>query len=102
MAGLNVSVGQVETTGLQELPQRKPDILEALETRRERENLSLLCLMVTDVVTGRSRLLCRGETRLLTALPFSRLGDNEFDLGDMVSRKKQLVPALLNALESAV
>ena len=102
MAGLNVSVGQVETTGLQELPQRKADILAALDDRRGREGLSLICLMVTDVVTGRSRLLCRGETRLLTALPFSRVGDSEFDLNDMVSRKKQLVPALLNALESAV
>lgn len=102
MAGLNVSVGQVETTGLQELPQRKGDILAALDDRRGRESLSLICLMVTDVVTGRSRLLCRGETRLVTALPFSRLGDGEFDLGDMVSRKKQLVPTLLNALESAV
>ncbi len=102
MAGLNVSVGQVETTGLQELPQRKADILAALDDRRGRESLSLICLMVTDVVTGRSRLLCRGETRLVTALPFSRVGEGEFDLGDMVSRKKQLVPALLNALESAV
>lgn len=102
--GLLVSVGQVEVAGtaaMNELPQRKSDLLTALDARRTRENLALVCLMVTDVVAGRSRLLVRGETRLVSALPFSRLGDGEFDLHDMVSRKKQLVPALLNALESA-
>ncbi len=98
MGGIAVSIGQVEVTGLQELPQRRLELLEALEACREREALALVCLMVTDVVTGRSRLLCRGESRLLAALPFSRSGDYEYDLGDMVSRKKQLVPTLHSAL----
>jgi hypothetical protein len=34
-------------------------------------------------------------------LPFARAGDDEFDLADIVSRKKQLVPALHAALEDA-
>ncbi len=55
--------------------------------------------MVTVVVTGRSHLLCRGENRLLTALPFDRLGEGEWDLHDMVSRKKELVPVLQNVLD---
>lgn len=99
MGGLAVSIGQVEVTGLQELPQRREELLEALEERREREALALICLMVTDVVTGQSRLLCRGGGPLLAALPFSRSGEYEFDLGDTVSRKKQLVPTLHSALE---
>ena len=55
--------------------------------------------MVTDIVTGRSRLLCRGERSLLAALPFSRDGEFEFDLGPILSRKKQLVPALYTVLD---
>lgn len=102
MSNTTVSIGQVEVTGVNELPDRRDEILRALEARREREALSLICLMVTDVVTGRSRLLVRGDGRLVGSLPFSRVGDGEFDLGDMVSRKKQLAPALHNVLESVL
>jgi len=95
-----ISIGQVEVTSMEELPQRRDELLAALEDRRERENLALICLMITDVVTGRSRLLVRGDSRIVSALPFARAGAGEFDLGDIVSRKKQLAPALHNVLES--
>jgi len=98
MGGQSVSVAQVEVTGFQELPQCRAGLLVALEERRRMENLSLICLMVTDVVTGRSRLLAQGDSRLLAVLPFSRVADAEWDLGDIVSRKKQLVPALHDVL----
>jgi manganese-dependent inorganic pyrophosphatase len=99
MSGTPVSIGQVEVTVLQELPDRRADLLGALEERRQREGLALICLMVTDVVLGRSRLLCRGENWILQALPFTRIAEGEFDLDDMVSRKKQLVPVLMAVLE---
>jgi manganese-dependent inorganic pyrophosphatase len=98
MSGRSVSVAQVEVTGMQELSHRREGLLGALEERRQREGLALIGLMVTDVVAGRSVLLCQGETRALAALPFARLGEGEYDLGDMVSRKKQLLPALHGAL----
>lgn len=100
MANVPVSIGQVEVTGMQELPQRRKEILHAMDERRARENLDLIALMVTDVVTGRSHLLCRGEQKLVSVLPFSRVIDGEYDLGDIVSRKKQLAPALQNAIET--
>ncbi|MBV9848223.1 MAG: DHH family phosphoesterase [Armatimonadetes bacterium] len=99
MGGRAVSVAQVEVTGFQELPERRADLLEALDARRVRENLALICLMVTDVITIQSRLLCQGEPALLAGLPFNRVDPHEFDLGNIVSRKKQLIPALQGALE---
>ena len=99
MAGHPVSVAQVEVTGFQELPERKADLLAVMDARRDREGLALICLMVTDVVTIQSRLLCRGEQGLLAGLPFARVDPAEFDLAGVVSRKKQLVPALQGALE---
>lgn len=97
--GMGVSIGQVEVSVLQELPDRRADLLEALDERLEREGLSLICLMVTDVVMGNSHLLCQGENWILQALPFMRIAEGEFDLEEMVSRKKQLVPALMAILE---
>ena len=99
MDASSVGIAQVEVTSLQELPQRREELLHALEERREREALALLCLMITDVVAGRSHLLCRGERPILAALPFRRVGEYEWDLGEIISRKKQLVPALLSVLE---
>lgn len=99
MAGKAVSVAQVEVTGFGELPERKPDLLEALDARRERDGLALICLMVTDVVTIQSHLLCQGDAAILGGLPFARIDASEFDLGNVVSRKKQLVPALQGAIE---
>lgn len=101
MGGRRVGVAQVEVTGLQDLPEARAGLLAALEQRRAAEDLALLALMVTDVVTGRSRLLARGDRRLLAALPFPRAGEGEWDLGDIVSRKKQLVPTLQGVLEAA-
>ena len=99
MAGQAVSVAQVEVTGFQELPERKADLLDALDRRREQDRLALICLMVTDVITVQSHLLCRGDSAILAGLPFARVDAGEFDLGNIVSRKKQLVPALQSAIE---
>ncbi|GAB4466018.1 MAG: hypothetical protein OHK0029_37070 [Armatimonadaceae bacterium] len=100
MGGSKVSVGQVEVTGMQIVPDRREELLEALTERRERESLALIALMITDVVTGTSRMLVRGEQNLLEALPYRRMGDGEFDLDDVVSRKKQLIPVMQSAIEN--
>ena len=55
--------------------------------------------MVTDVITLKSHLLCQADTNILGQLPFPRVADKEYELGGMVSRKKQLVPALQSVLE---
>lgn len=99
MGGKHVSIAQVEVTGFQELPQRRDEILDALQRQCQREGLALACVMITDVVEGLSHLLCRGENWILDAFPFARQGEGEFDLEDIVSRKKQLVPTLHAVME---
>jgi manganese-dependent inorganic pyrophosphatase len=102
MGGVRVSIGQVEVTGMQELPERREEILEAMHDHCEVEDVQLMCLMVTDVVTGTSRMLVTGDTKLIDALPFSRISEHEFDLNEIVSRKKQLAPAVQNAIETTL
>lgn len=101
MAGFQIAIAQVEVTGMQELPARVPELIVAMDERVTRENFALLCLMITDVVTGESHMLVRGNSRLIAGLPFAHLGDSLYDLGDIVSRKKQLVPALVGILETS-
>jgi manganese-dependent inorganic pyrophosphatase len=54
------------------------------------------------VVRGNSRLVAAGLPRVVTILPYSRLDDDSFDAPGMMSRKKQLLPAVLAALAQAV
>ena len=97
----SVSIAQVEVAGLETLPSRREELLVAMADRKDRENLSLMALMVTDVVTGKSHLLVRGEKWIITALPFAWLSEGVYDIEDMVSRKKQLVPTLHTLFENA-
>ncbi|WP_395094409.1 DHHA2 domain-containing protein [Armatimonas sp.] len=99
MAQQLVSIGQVEVSSLRELPERQEELLDAMTIRRVREGHALVCLMVTDVIDGVSRLLVVGERTMVDVLPFSRVNATEFDLGHVVSRKKQLVPTLQASIE---
>jgi manganese-dependent inorganic pyrophosphatase len=99
MGGVNVALAQIEVTGMQELPDIREAILSAMEDLRDKEQLGFIGLMVTDVIQGQSRLLATGETKFLEALPYPRLAEGEYDLEEIVSRKKQLAPDLQGVLE---
>lgn len=101
MGGHSISLAQVEATGFGSLPARREEILAAMEEWRQREGLAFFGLMVTDVVTGKSKMLTRGDKWIIAILPFDRSGEGEYDLEDMVSRKKQLVPALSALLDES-
>jgi len=56
--------------------------------------------MVTDILETQSRLVTSATTHLLDGLPYARLDDGTFDLPGVVSRKKQLIPAILSTLQA--
>ena len=57
-------------------------------------------LLVTDVVRGTSRLLISANApAILEDLPYPPLTDGTRDAQGVVSRKKQLLPAVLGLLE---
>ena len=98
-AGLNFGVAQVEVTSLVELDEHLVSLQEALVKLRDAKGLNFAVLMVTDVVRGSSRLLLTSEVPGLGGLPYPKLPDGTLRAAGVVSRKKQLLPALLSALE---
>jgi manganese-dependent inorganic pyrophosphatase len=89
-------IAQVEVGNLNELAVRLADITAGLEALAEARGLGLAVLMVTDVVRGGSRLVLAGaQAGRLDDLPYARLPDGTLDATDLVSRKKQLLPAIL-------
>lgn len=93
-----ISIAQAEVTAFAELDDQRAVLLAALEDQRAADNLALALLLVTNIVTGDSRLLAAGPPRWLAALPYPRRADGTFDAPGVVSRKKQLLPAVLAAL----
>lgn len=91
-------IAQVEVTSFGEVAARLSDLQAALEAMRDQEGLALALLMITDVVRGNSRLLVVGESKIIAALPYARTKDGTLDAPDMVSRKKQLLPTVLDIL----
>jgi manganese-dependent inorganic pyrophosphatase len=96
--GLRFAISQVELTDLQEVEPRVADLRGALRELEAQKELGFAVLMVTDVVRGDSVLLTSGDAHRLDGLPSSRLADGRFLAPGVVSRKKQLLPAILDAL----
>jgi manganese-dependent inorganic pyrophosphatase len=98
-AGLKFGVAQVEVASLVELDEHREKLLDALIQLRNARGLNFAMLMVTDVVRGSSRLLLTDDVPGLGGLPYPKLPDGSFKASGVVSRKKQLLPAVLSALE---
>ena len=62
------------------------------------ERLDFVALLVTDPVRGNSELLFRGAEVVRRALPWRTDADGIFLLPGVLSRKKQLLPAILSTL----
>jgi manganese-dependent inorganic pyrophosphatase len=92
-------IAQAEVANRHELDERLEALQAGLEDMCEARGLGLAVLMVTDVVRGASRLVLAGQhVAVLDDLPYVRRADGTLDAPDVVSRKKQLLPAILGLL----
>jgi len=93
------SVAQIEEIGFDQFWQRKAELLAALEGYRTRGNYAFSAMLVTDVNTQCSLLLITGDPALQARIDYPRLEPGVYELKDIVSRKKQLLPYLAHALK---
>lgn len=96
--GVNIGIGQCEVTSLQDLAEYSQTYLEALEQVREQNRLDWAALMITDILTEHSVLLCT-EYKLNKYLQYQPLQDRIYDMPGILSRKKQLLPELLSVVD---
>jgi manganese-dependent inorganic pyrophosphatase len=98
--GFKFAVAQAEVTDILQLTEHLDPLQQALDDLREKRGLDFAMLLVTDVVRGTSRLLtCNDAPPILNDLPYPPLPDRTRDAKGVVSRKKQLLPAVLGLLE---
>lgn len=97
--GLQFAISQAEVVNLMQITEHLPALLEALKTMRDMNGLDFAMLMITDVVRRSSRLLLTDVVPALEELPFPRQPDGILVADGVVSRKMQLLPVVLSALE---
>jgi manganese-dependent inorganic pyrophosphatase len=97
---IKFGLAQIEVGNLVELGSRLSDISKGLETLSESKGYEFAVLMVTDVVRSTSRLVLAGNKSLLKDLPYVQLTDGTLEATGVVSRKKQLLPAVLGLVET--
>lgn len=98
--GFKFAVAQVEVTDIMQLTEHLNPLTEALDDLRDKRGLDFAMLLVTDVVRGTSRLLLSSSAPpILDDLPYPPMPDGTRDAAGVVSRKKQLLPAVLGLLE---
>ncbi|MEK6753244.1 MAG: DHHA2 domain-containing protein [Chloroflexota bacterium] len=99
--GYKFAVAQAEVTDILQLTEHLTPLQNALNDLRDKRGLDFAMLLVTDIVRGTSRLLISSNAPIvLNDLPYPPLPDNTRDAQGVVSRKKQLLPAVLGLLES--
>ena len=98
--GWGFAIAQAEVTDLMQLEENQEALREALLRLRDSRGLDFAMLMVTDVVSGSSRLLMTDDVPALSDLPYPRRSDGTRFAEGVVSRKKQLLPVVLGLLES--
>ena len=98
-AGYRFSVAQVEELSFAYFDDKRAALFDALEAYRESHQAYFSALLVTDVNTQNSRLLISAPPEFLELIHYPILAPNLYELNNIVSRKKQLVPYLLDCLQ---
>lgn len=96
--GRRFTVSQVEEISFARLDDKQPALIEALEKKCKERNLYFAALLITDINTQNSRLIVCGDPVFLHRITFQPHGPHAWDLNGIVSRKKQLLPYLLQCL----
>lgn len=97
--GFDFAISQIEVNDLYELEEYVNDLKNALNNLKSSKALDFAMLMVTDVVQGSSRILMVDAPSILDELPYQPQHDGTRLAEGVVSRKKQLLPAVLGLLE---
>jgi manganese-dependent inorganic pyrophosphatase len=93
------SVAQIEEIGFDQFWKRKEELLEALSKYCDRGKYKFSALLITDVTTQNSLLVVAGDESFVSQVDYPKLEPGIFDLREVVSRKKQLLPYLTHCLK---
>jgi manganese-dependent inorganic pyrophosphatase len=97
--GRRFSISQIEETGFELFWGRKEELKGALERLTFQRRLDFSALLITDIVSNGSLLLMSREPDHWEEINFPQVDRNLYQLDNVVSRKKQLLPLISRLLQ---
>ncbi|WP_101876608.1 putative manganese-dependent inorganic diphosphatase [Lachnoclostridium edouardi] len=102
---VSFGVGQISSVNEEELEALKERLLPFIQEKQKEQGLDMLFFMLTNILTESTDLLCAGQgSEQMIAAAFHMEGIKENSgsvmLQSVVSRKKQLIPVIMMALQN--
>lgn len=95
-----IGVGQVYTIDIESAKEIREEMISYMSDFSNNGNYGLILLLVTDILNQGSELLFVGHLKDIVGKAFDILTkENSLYLPGIVSRKKQVIPNIMNALE---
>ncbi len=98
---INFGTGQVSSMDTEELASLKPKLVAFMETACQAPGMDMLFFMLTNIIEESSELLFAGENAKETVETAfcAKAEEHAVVLKGIVSRKKQLIPKLIHAIQ---
>ncbi|MBQ7865820.1 MAG: putative manganese-dependent inorganic diphosphatase [Clostridia bacterium] len=94
IAGHTLGIGQITCLDTDSVLARLPELLPAMEKMKHDKEYDMQLLMLTDVLREGTELIFLGDDDVIRMAFNAEVQDNHVFLPGVVSRKKQIVPAL--------
>lgn len=94
-----IGIGQVFTLDIEEVFKRKKEFLEYIDQLHINRQYYLTLLLITDILKEGSYLLYRCENNGIISTAFNQKSEQGMFVKHLVSRKKQVIPKILGAID---
>ena len=94
IAGHDLAVAQITCVDSPQMLQRKDEFLKLMEQKKQKENLDLMILMLTDVLLEGTQIIYVGDDETIQQAFSVTPKDSTAFLPKVMSRKKQVIPML--------
>lgn len=100
---LKLTISQINSSNLEEVFKRKAELEKAIENRIAKENIDLFVFVVTDILEANSQVIVLGNRTDIFERAFDiKLIGNTTILKGIISRKKQILPAILEGIDKKI
>ena len=93
------AIAQVEEVSFEQFYKKENALLKECSNLQKDNNLDFFILLVTHIVKEKSLMIIVGDKDIIKNLPYQKLKNNLYNLPNILSRKKQLLPQLINVIK---
>ena len=97
--GARIGIGQLSTVSPDDVINRKQDYIDLLNRIGKENDYKLLALFVTDIINNCSYCFFNDKGKLVLENSFDKDFYQGIKMDGILSRKKQIIPAIMNTLE---